>query len=155
MKTVKETKNSPITSAWLKIDRGHGTQEQEQGPSTPFYGPSARSFPCTTLCSGRPQATCLPHEGDVEQIFSLGGRLSDPNMNPAYLATLVFVGSNIKVYMPPKLDIWQRYLRKFSIRMASCSRLTLAFSPLPRRAQPLLTSEMAAVEPPWGGNCTG
>ena len=56
----------------------------------------------------------LPHEGNVEQIFSLGGRLSDPNMNPAYLATLVFVGSNIKVYMPPKLDIWQRYLRKFS-----------------------------------------
>ena len=62
----------------------------------------------------RQTASHLPHEGDVEQIFSLGGRLSDPNMNPAYLATLVFVGSNIKVYMPPKLDIWQRYLRKFS-----------------------------------------
>ena len=35
-------------------------------------------------------------------------------MNPAYLATLVFIGSNKKVYMPPKKDIWQRYLRKFS-----------------------------------------
>ena len=34
-------------------------------------------------------ASHLPHEGNVEQIFSLGGRLSDPNMNPAYLATLV------------------------------------------------------------------
>ena len=33
----------------------------------------------------------LSHEGNVEQIFSLGGRLSDPNMNPAYLATLVFI----------------------------------------------------------------
>ena len=40
--------------------------------------------------------------------------LSDPNMNPAYLATLVFIGSNYKVYMPAKNDIWQRYLRKFS-----------------------------------------
>jgi hypothetical protein len=50
----------------------------------------------------------------VEQIFSLGGRLSDPNMNPEYLATMVFVGSNEKVYMPPSKDIWQRYLRKFT-----------------------------------------
>jgi len=35
-------------------------------------------------------------------------------MNPAYLATLVFIGSNYKVYMPAKNEIWQRYLRKFS-----------------------------------------
>ena len=35
-------------------------------------------------------------------------------MNPAYLATLVFIGSNYKVYMPPTKDIWQRYLRKFT-----------------------------------------
>ena len=53
----------------------------------------------------------LSHEGNVEQIFSQGGRLSDPNMNPAYLATLVFIGSNEKAYMPPTKDIWQRYLR--------------------------------------------
>jgi hypothetical protein len=59
-------------------------------------------------------ASHLPHEGNVEQVFSLGGRLSDPRMNPAYLATLVFVGSNWKVYMPPKKDIYQRYLRKFT-----------------------------------------
>ena len=50
----------------------------------------------------------------MEQIFSLGGRLSDPNMNPLYLATLVFVGANMKVYMPSTKDIFQRYLRKFS-----------------------------------------
>ena len=50
----------------------------------------------------------------MEQIFSLGGRLSDPNMNPEYLATLVYIGSNMKVYMPPTKDIWQRYLRKFT-----------------------------------------
>ena len=27
---------------------------------------------------------------------------------------LIFVGSNKKVYMPPKEDIFQRYLREFS-----------------------------------------
>jgi hypothetical protein len=35
-------------------------------------------------------------------------------MNPSYLATLVFMGSNQKVYMPPVKDVWQRYLRKFT-----------------------------------------
>ena len=59
-------------------------------------------------------ASHLPHEAKVEQIFSLGGRVSDPNINPDYLATLVFVGSIYKVYMPPKKDIYQRYLRKFT-----------------------------------------
>ena len=62
----------------------------------------------------RQTASHLPHEGNVEHIFSLGGRLSDPNMNPAYLARLVYMGSNRKVYMPPVKDIFQRYLRKFS-----------------------------------------
>ena len=59
-------------------------------------------------------ASHLPHEGNVEQIFSLGGRLSDPNINPSYLATLVFIGSNRKIFMPSKEAILQRYLRKFS-----------------------------------------
>ena len=45
---------------------------------------------------------------------ALRGRLFDPNMNPLYLATLVFVGANMKVYMPSTTDIFQRYLRKFS-----------------------------------------
>jgi hypothetical protein len=35
-------------------------------------------------------------------------------MDPAYLATLVFMGSNQKVHIPPVKDVWQRYLRKFS-----------------------------------------
>ena len=62
----------------------------------------------------RQTASHLPHEGNVEQIFSLGGRLSDLNMNPSYLATLIFIGSNLKIFMPSKKDIFQRYLRKFS-----------------------------------------
>ena len=62
----------------------------------------------------RQTASHLPHEGNVEKIFSLGGRLSDPNMNTSYLATLVFMGANQKVHMPPVKDVWQRYLRSRS-----------------------------------------
>ena len=47
----------------------------------------------------RQTASHLPHEGNVEQIFSLGSRLSDPNMNPAYLATLICIGSNEKAHI--------------------------------------------------------
>ena len=43
---------------------------------------------------------------------------SVPSVRVRYLrgtyATLVFIGSNYKVYMPPMKDIWQRYLRKFT-----------------------------------------
>ena len=35
-------------------------------------------------------------------------------MNPGYLATLVFVGSNEKMFTPAAADDFQRYLRKFS-----------------------------------------
>ena len=72
--------------------------------------------PCQLFHSRCANCGRHPHEANKveQQIFSLGGRLSDPNMNPAYLATLVFIGSNYKVCMPPKSDIWQRYLRKFS-----------------------------------------
>ena len=47
---------------------------------------------CTTLYSARLRAICCTREGNVEQIFSLGGRLSDPNMqirnmNPAYASS--------------------------------------------------------------------
>ena len=68
-------------------------------------------------------ASHLPHEGNVEQIFSLGGRLSDPNIDPGYLASLVFMGSNMKVYMPPVKDIWQRCLRKFTKNGKACELL--------------------------------
>ena len=62
----------------------------------------------------RQTASHLPHEAKVEQVFSLGGRVSDPNMDPGYLAQLVYIGSNHMIYMPPMKLIWQRYLRKFT-----------------------------------------
>ena len=67
------------------------------------------------------------HEAARAQLLAVGGRLSDPNMNPSYLATLVFINSNMKIYMPQKNEIFQRYLRIIcasSPRTVSCLRPT-------------------------------
>ena len=58
-------------------------------------------------------ASHLHHEANVEQIFSLAGRLSDPNLDPHRLPTLVRIHFNKKAFMPSKLDIRKRYVLKF------------------------------------------
>ena len=58
-------------------------------------------------------ASHLPHEANVEQVFSRAGRISDPNMNPAYLGMLVMVGMNKKNYSPPIDAIKALYFSKF------------------------------------------
>ena len=40
------------------------------------------------------------HEANVEQVISRAGRMSDPNMDPAFLGTLVIVGMNKKNHSP-------------------------------------------------------
>ena len=55
----------------------------------------------------------LPHEGNVEQIFSRAGLLADPNLQPAFLGTLVKVGVNKKSYKPPLSDIRGKYFEMF------------------------------------------
>ena len=57
-------------------------------------------------------ASNLPHEVNVE-LFSRAGALSDPNMDPHYLATLVMVGSNKKNFKPTLSDVKTRYYQKF------------------------------------------
>ena len=59
-------------------------------------------------------AAHLPHEGNSEQTFSRAGQLSDPNINPIYLARLTKIGINKKVYEPPFKDIKNGYYKKFS-----------------------------------------
>ena len=58
-------------------------------------------------------ASHLPHEANVEQVFSRAGRMSDPNLDPGYLGTLVMVGMNKKNYSPPLSAIKERYYSKF------------------------------------------
>ena len=56
----------------------------------------------------------LPHEGNVEQIFSRrAGLLADPNIQPAYLATLVEIGVNKKSYKPSVSTIKAKYYEMF------------------------------------------
>ena len=55
----------------------------------------------------------MPHEANVEQVFSRAGRISNPNMTPAYLGTLVMVGMNKKNYSPPLNAIKELYYSKF------------------------------------------
>lgn len=58
-------------------------------------------------------ASHLPHEANVEQVFSRAGKLSDPNVNPHYLGTLVKVAMNKKNFKPTVKDIKARYYAKF------------------------------------------
>ena len=45
-------------------------------------------------------ASHLPHEANVEQVFSRAGNLADPNLDDGYLGVLTSVAINMKVYKP-------------------------------------------------------
>ena len=70
------------------------------------------------------QTAChLPHEGNVEQIFSRAGLLSDPNLDPDHLATLVKVGYNKKAYEPMVKAIQRSTMRCSAARGARTTRM--------------------------------
>jgi hypothetical protein len=58
-------------------------------------------------------ASHIPHESNVEQVFSCAGLLSDPNLDPGHLATKVKIGVNKEAYTPPASDILDKYYEKF------------------------------------------
>ena len=45
-------------------------------------------------------ASHLPHEANVEQVFSRAGGLADPGLKPHHLSILTKVGMNKKNFMP-------------------------------------------------------
>lgn len=51
----------------------------------------------------------LPHEANVEQVFSRAGNLSDPNMDPEFLAFLTMIAVNHKAFWPMVDAIKQKY----------------------------------------------
>lgn len=55
----------------------------------------------------------LPHEANVEMVFSRAGNLSDPNMDPEFLAHLVMVLINKKSYKPSIDAIKDKYFELF------------------------------------------
>ena len=59
-------------------------------------------------------AVHIPHEANVEQVFSTAGRLSDTHQDPRHLATLTSIARNRSVYQPDDKKLFSRYFQKFS-----------------------------------------
>ena len=55
----------------------------------------------------------LPNEANVEQVFSRACNLSDPNMDPEFLAYLVMIAVNKKAFMPSLKAIKDKYYEMF------------------------------------------
>ena len=66
----------------------------------------------------RQTASHIAHEANSEQLFSLAGRLADPNLEPRELGVLAKIASNALVYKPDYDDILQRYMDKFAKKNA-------------------------------------
>ena len=60
-----------------------------------------------------PQPAVANVQANVEQLFSRSGHLSDPNMDPDYLAILTSIGINKKVYKPSGSEIKEMYYNMF------------------------------------------
>ena len=58
-------------------------------------------------------ASHIPHEGNVEQLFSRSGLLTDPNMKADYLAKLTAIGKNKAAYKPSAAEINNKYMNKY------------------------------------------
>jgi len=60
------------------------------------------------------QTAChIPHEANVERLFSRAGNLSDPNMDTHFLATLTRIGFNKFTYKPSWETIKAAYFAKY------------------------------------------
>ena len=60
------------------------------------------------------QTAChLPHEANVEQVFSRAGLLADPNLLQSHLSTLVMVGFNKNAFKPQIVAIKDKYYEMF------------------------------------------
>ena len=58
-------------------------------------------------------ASHIPHEANVEQVFSRAGLLADPNLDTTHLATFVRVAVNKKAFKPSVKQIKEMYYAKF------------------------------------------
>ena len=63
----------------------------------------------------------MPHEANVEQLFSRSGNLSDPNIDPDFLATLTSIGVNKKVYKPTVSQIKDMFFKLYRGKASEAS----------------------------------
>lgn len=68
-------------------------------------------------------AAHLHHEANVEQIFSLAGRIADPSLDPEHLQRMVQVNFNKKFHMPTIENIRAKYYSKYRKAGSSGSKL--------------------------------
>ena len=59
-------------------------------------------------------AVHIPHEANVEQVFSTAGRLASAHTDPRHLARMVMIARNKKIYKPESRNILSKYFKKFS-----------------------------------------
>ena len=55
----------------------------------------------------------IPHEANVEQLFSRAGLLSDPNMDPDYLGMLTSISMSKSAYKPTCAEIKTKSFDKY------------------------------------------
>ena len=60
----------------------------------------------------------------MEQLFSRSGNLSDPNMDPHFLAILTSIGINKKVYKPSVSEIKDMYFKMFRAQSSAEAEAT-------------------------------
>ena len=59
-------------------------------------------------------AVHIPHEANVEQVFSTSGILSTAHTDPHHLARLTMIARNMSTYKPPVAKLLSCYYQKFS-----------------------------------------
>ena len=78
-----------------------------------MYVEYSRSLSTGVRCSSDFRVFFLAHEANVEQIFSRAGNLSDPNMDPEFLAQLVMIAVNKKAFLPSLTQIKSKYFAMY------------------------------------------
>ena len=68
------------------------------------------------------RSICVVDNEKVVMIFSRSGNLSDPNMDPHFLAVLTMIGKNKNAVKPATKDILAKYYAKY--RGSSKARTT-------------------------------
>ena len=73
-----------------------------------------RCVSASLFISQSKQTAChLSHEANVEQVFSRAGLLSDPNIDPEFLARMVMLAVNKKWFKPSVQAIKDKYYEMF------------------------------------------
>jgi len=61
----------------------------------------------------RRTASHLPHEGNVEQVFSRAGFVADPASGTEYFSNLVMCGMNKKAWKPTHAAVEKKYFELY------------------------------------------